>query len=164
VLGETPFDPELNRLRARAGARSRPPAPLSAESIVSNLRQPGSTSLKLSDTEWAMTPDIPGAETIFSRFGKWPSFHDAEIVSVHINRGATSTVSITRVDGRDTAIVTFTFANIIDLKLDGEDADIQNVISSLKVERTAKGIRVAFAPCYGLWGEITAKSVTVAID
>jgi hypothetical protein len=59
--------------------------------------------------------------------------------------------------------VTFTFANIIDLRLDGEYADVQNVIGSLTVERICKGVRVAMAPCFGLWGEITAKRVTVSL-
>src|SRR5919109_4036190 len=33
-----------------------------------------------------MTPDIPGADTVVRWFGKWPSFHDAEVLSVHIDR------------------------------------------------------------------------------
>jgi hypothetical protein len=111
-----------------------------------------------------VVPDILGADRVVAYFGRWPSFHDAEIVSVHINRGSTSTVSLTRaVDGRDPSIVTFTFVNIVDLKLDGEDADVQNVIHSLTVDTTPEGIRVKFAPCYGIWGEVTAKSASVAL-
>jgi hypothetical protein len=72
-----------------------------------------------------MTPDIPGTDAVISHFGAWPGFHDAEIIGIHLNRGGTSTVSITRADGRDEAVVTFTFGNIIDLKLDGEYADVQ---------------------------------------
>jgi hypothetical protein len=34
----------------------------------------------------AMTPNIPGAESVVKWFGKWPSFHDAEIMTLHIDR------------------------------------------------------------------------------
>ena len=32
-----------------------------------------------------MTPNIPGADSIVSWFGRWPSFHDAEIMTLHVS-------------------------------------------------------------------------------
>jgi hypothetical protein len=93
-----------------------------------------------------------------------PVFTTAEIVSVHVIRRGVSTVSITLVEGRKDLVVTFSFEGIADLKLDGEDADVQNVINDLSIEPMPEGIKVTFFPCYGLWGVITAKRVRVAVD
>jgi hypothetical protein len=47
-------------------------------------------------------PDIPGANAIVEMLGSWPSFHDAEIVRLRLERDGVSTVSIQLVgpDGR----------------------------------------------------------------
>jgi hypothetical protein len=55
-------------------------------------------------------------------------------------------------------------AEIIDLSIDGEDANRQNVISCLVIERIESGTKLTFGPCYGLSGRITAKVVSVEID
>ena len=117
----------------------------------------------------AVTPTIVGAKRVVAALGEWPSFHDAEIVSVKLVRHAESTVTIDLVDGRARGtqrgtLVTFGFGGIIDLDLHGEDADSQNVISGLSVEDIAEGTKVSFWPCYGLSGHITAKGVNVRIE
>jgi hypothetical protein len=61
-------------------------------------------------------------------------------------------------------VVTFTMERINDLSLDGEDINAQNVIFDLHVEHTERGTKLVFAPCYGLTGQITAESVSVAVD
>jgi hypothetical protein len=39
-------------------------------------------------------PDIIGADRVLATFGRWPSFHDAEIVRLHLERDGLSTISI----------------------------------------------------------------------
>ena len=114
------------------------------------------------------TPNILGADAVVRILGNWPSFHDAEIVRVHIERDGVSTVSIQLVgpDGscKGGRVVTFAMERINDLSLDGEAINIQNVIFDLHVEQTEQGTQLVFAPCYGLTGQITAESVSVAVD
>jgi len=113
-------------------------------------------------------PDISGAEKVVATLGQWPSFHDAEIVRLRLERDGVSTISIQLVgpDGRCKGgrIVTFTMERINDLSLDGEDVNRQNVISCLVVESTDSGTELTFGPCYGLSGRITAEVVSVEID
>ena len=120
-----------------------------------------------------MTPALPGAEAVASWFGHWPSFHDAEVLSLHINRAGRSQIRVyTFITGDRTdstghyvvereAIVVFEFENIKSLRLEGEDADRQNVIASLTVEQTSGGWRLELSPCYGLAGEIVAAELSV---
>jgi hypothetical protein len=119
---------------------------------------------------------IPGIESVLAWFGRWPSFHDAEILSVHLNRDGTSTIRIhtwnptSKVDSEGRfirereAVVVFEFARIGWLKLDGEDADRQNVIAGLTLEAAPAGYRLHLSPCYGLAGEIVAERMAVRIE
>ena len=98
-------------------------------------------------------PPIPGAEAVAEFFGMWPAFHDAEILSVPVNRGATSVIRLhawtisPQTDERGfrvkdyEGVVRFELRGIKQLVLKGEDADRQNVIESLLVEQTAEGSR-----------------------
>jgi hypothetical protein len=52
------------------------------------------------------------------------------------------------------ALVVFEFTGIRSLHIEGEDADTQNVISSLLVEQVNDGYRLVLGPCYGMAGEI----------
>src|SRR5262249_8951219 len=97
---------------------------------------------------------IPGAANLVEWFGEWPSFHDAEILKVILDRSARSSIQIhtwrmtSEVDQKRRyvtdhhMVVTFWFERITDLDLG--DFNSQNVISGLDVERTTSGIRVKF--------------------
>ena len=125
----------------------------------------------------AVTPNIPGAESVVNWFGKWPSFHDAEIMTLHIDReqGASSMrirafALSDRTDSsghfireRD-ALVVFEFTGIRSMRIDGEDADVQNVISSLQVEHVKDGYRLLLGPCYGMAGEIVVRALKVRLE
>lgn len=123
-----------------------------------------------------MKPDVPGADDVVRWFGQWPSFHDAEILSVRIERGGRSVIRIhawnpgTEKDAKGRfirereAIVVFEFAGIKDVHLEGEDADRQNVISGLTVEKVQEGYRLGLGPCYGLAGEIVVAELTVRLE
>jgi hypothetical protein len=118
-----------------------------------------------------MVPEIPGADAVVAWFGHWPSFQNAELLSVVINRGGLSMIRIhawnlsARVDrkGQFTrereAIVVFEFAGIKSLRLHDEDAERQNVGHENGIERTAQGYRFEFAPSIGLAGELTVEQI-----
>jgi hypothetical protein len=108
-------------------------------------------------------PVIDGAELVASHLGGWPSFHDAEITQVHIERDGHSTVTLRLVGTWLGESVTFTFEKILDLTLDGEDVNRQNVIGALAIEKVGQATKVTFSPCYGLCGHITAERVGVQV-
>jgi len=123
-----------------------------------------------------MVPAIPGADAVIAWFGHWPSFHDAEILSVVINRGGPSLIRIhtwnvsSRLDrtGQSIrereAILVFEFAGIKSLRLQGEDADRQNLVYGDGIERTEQGYRFGFAPSGGLAGELTVEQIAVHVE
>ena len=123
-----------------------------------------------------MFPPILGADAVVAWFGRWPSFHDAEILSLHINRGGLSVLRIytwnptENLDrkgrfarGRE-AILAFEFAGIKNLRLEGEHTDTQNVIRGFTIETTDDGYRLRLAPSHGLAGELTVEQLAVHVE
>ena len=119
-------------------------------------------------------PDVPGADAVTAWFGRWPSFHDAEILALHLNRAGSSLLRIHAwnleshiVDGKSSlrltkhAVVTFRFTEISDLEL--ADFSVQNVIYGLGLEEADGGFLVTLKPCYGLAGFIKAAKVRVEL-
>jgi len=109
------------------------------------------------------TPSIDGAEAIAAQHGRWPSFHDAEIIRVVIERDGCSTITLRLADSGAVESVTFTFERILDLSLDGEEVNRQNVIGALHIEEIGHAMKLTFSPCYGLAGHITAERVAVRV-
>ncbi len=118
-------------------------------------------------------PAIPGADAVVGFFGYWPSFHDAEILELHLDRSGPSRMSILtwkRLGPGDIgqtgtpAVVTFAFGEVRDLSL--EDFSCQNVVSGLDVAASSDGesLRLTLGPCYGLSGWIEAAGVTVNVS
>ena len=103
------------------------------------------------------TPNIPGAQEISARLGRWPSFHDAEILDFHVVRGGESSVTI---DLGNVGIAVFTLRGVVDLDVGGEMVDHQNVIFDLHVEKVEAGTKLTFAPCYGFVELQAARSCT----
>src|SRR5262245_24700764 len=98
---------------------------------------------------------LPGASDVIVAFGEWASFHDAEILLVVINRRGQSSVTIRlMIPAYQQKSVTFTFEKIADMRLEGEDADSQNVIGALTIDTDDQFTTVHFSPCYGLAGYI----------
>ena len=132
--------------------------------------------------------EVPGGQELLDWFGCVPSFHDAEILSLHLNRRG---LSILRLHGWITtnrkgaqghsilekhAVVTFTFNGVMDLQLDG--FSIQNVIGGLTLRRAPErpdrrnclaldplpeDIEIELEPCYGIDGLIRARSVSITV-
>jgi hypothetical protein len=123
-----------------------------------------------------MVPEIPGADAVVAWFGHWPSFHNAEVLSVVVNRGGVSIIRIhtwnvtARADrtghlAREReAIVVFEFAGIKSLRLHGEDEDRPGLVHGNGIERTDQGYRFEFVPSFGLAGELTVEQIAVHVE
>jgi hypothetical protein len=104
-------------------------------------------------------PEIPGAGKLLQWFGDDSSFHDGEVLELHLDRSKTSWIRIMTV--YKPAIVTFILEDITDLEL--ADFSCQNVISSLGLEKRDGVFRLTMGPCYGIAGFIDAKRISVDV-
>jgi hypothetical protein len=118
---------------------------------------------------------IPGFGELVEWCTGWPSFHDAEIVRVDLNRRAPSRLVVHVLGGPrpkfgprantkdsvppDDVVVTFVLEEIEDLELN--DFSHQNVLFGLRLEQEASGFQITLDPCYGLAGKITALKVSI---
>ena len=112
-------------------------------------------------------PDIPGAPDVVAWFGYWPSFHDAEVLSITLDRSSPSRIVVdtrTRTNEVDAggyyvldkhAIVTFVLEDflldregITNTQIDGFNH--QNVLSSLTVRKTLEGYDLILNGIYGV--------------
>lgn len=111
--------------------------------------------------------EIAGAELVMDWFGKWPSFHDAEIVSILLARAGESVLRIYPYCPQKPATVNFVFSDVTDVEL--QDFSHQNVIFDLNIETAVdqngeNAFRLTMYPCYGLAGRIDAKSLRVEVS
>lgn len=109
---------------------------------------------------------LSGADAVIRWFGGWPSFHDAEVISLSMVRRGESILRVYPYYPEKPATVLFIFDEITDVEL--ADFSGQNVIFSLSMEEVIdqtkeKAIRVTLGPCYGLAGRIDAKRVRVEL-
>jgi hypothetical protein len=116
---------------------------------------------------------IAGAPELHDWFGHWPSFHDAEIVSLHLNRHGASTVRIhtwemtNKTDDKGFyvldkhVVVEFVLENISDLNFGGFSG--QNVVFGLTLDRKEEGFLLDFDPCHGLAGTIEAEKLSIRL-
>jgi hypothetical protein len=111
---------------------------------------------------------IAESEKLTRLLGAWPSFHDAEIVSVELNRGAkaaaaeASAIFQIRLFEKDTDLfVRLLFTRVEDLKL--EDFNHQNVIYEMRIIDASDGkrARVEVDTSFGLSGGFTCERVEV---
>jgi hypothetical protein len=122
----------------------------------------------------AKFPNVPGAAELFAWFGFWPNFHDGEVLSAHLNRAGLSRLRVhtwertNELDSRryyilrKHVIVTFILENISELQLDGFSH--QNVLAELTLTLDADGCNLKLWPCYGISGEIKARSVRIELE
>jgi len=115
--------------------------------------------------------DIPGATELFSWFGYWPSFHDAEIVSLTLNRIGVSTLQVyayhmtNELDDRGYYVlekhvhVNFRMEEIFSLEL--FDFNLQNVIFGLILSRVEEGFEIKLDPCSGMSGTVASKRLSI---
>ena len=122
----------------------------------------------------AKFPDAPGAAELFAWFGFWPTFHDGEVLSVHLNRAGLSHLRVhtwertNELDSRryyvvrKHVIVTFFLEGISELELDGFSH--QNVLAELTLTQDPGGYNLKLWPCHGISGEIKARSVRIELE
>ena len=122
----------------------------------------------------AKFPDVQGAAELIAWFGFWPTFHDGEVLSLHLDRAGASHLRVhtwertNELDSRryyvvrKHVIVTFTVEGITDLELDGFSH--QNVLAELTLTQGPDGYSLQLWPCYGISGEIKARSVRIEIE
>jgi hypothetical protein len=118
--------------------------------------------------------DLPGSEDVIAYFGAWPSFHDAEVVSLELNRVGTSILRVHtfattgELNSRGQfithkhAIVSFSLDEIVTIQLDGFNH--QNVIFGLAISNVSEGYEIVLDPCYGLSGRIVGKQLRVTFE
>ena len=107
---------------------------------------------------------VEGAKNLRDWFGYWPNFHDAEVISLHLNRSATSSLLLhTWEMTKETdehgyyvlakhVVVEFVLEEILDLSLSGFSH--QNVLFGLAVHRIENGFRLTLGDSYGIAGTI----------
>src|SRR5262245_45864846 len=120
--------------------------------------------------------EVPGADQIVSWFGRWPSFHDAEILSLHLNRRGVSRIDVHawrmtdqtyEKDGRryfvreKHAVVRFELEAVSNLEL--FDFNAQNVLARLDLVREGNLFSLRLDTVYGLGGRIDAGRVRVLL-
>ncbi len=118
--------------------------------------------------------EVQGASALVDWFGFWPSFHDAEVVSMELHRTGTSCIKVhtfattESVDARGYyattkhVIVSFLLEDISFLQLEGFNH--QNVIFGLNLQKTDSGYELTLSACYGVAGRIVASGVRLAIE
>jgi hypothetical protein len=132
------------------------------------------------------TDVVKGHGSLTEIFGRWPSFHDSEVINVRLERrgrdqweGPVAYVSVhvfegyrdaersTEVKWRNHTIVTFRFAPVVDISLGGLNQ--QNAIQDLTFETerpenrhvtwVGPAYRVNFQPSFGLGISFVCRSV-----
>jgi hypothetical protein len=131
---------------------------------------------KDSDEPMPLPPEvaaIDGAQSLYDWFGYWPSFHDAEILHLHLNRTGSSNMAIhTWHMSPDTdekgfyilqkhVVVEFVLEEISDLEL--IQFSKQNVIFGLAIKKKNDEFVLELDPCYGLAGRIEASRVSIRL-
>jgi hypothetical protein len=110
---------------------------------------------------------------LLKRFGGWPCFHDAEILQIHINRGGISELRIVAsyaspserlLHSATSGVIVFEFSGISALRLEGEDADVQNVISDLEVERRERRYGLGWDSLFGMAGDMEVEKLRVRLE
>ncbi|WP_083326397.1 Imm50 family immunity protein [Hymenobacter coccineus] len=105
--------------------------------------------------------NIINRELVIQHLGHWPSFHDAEIVSLRFTRGVPGywPVIYLKIDVIGIGLVELEFQEVRDYKLDGFNH--QNVIFDISFNEENELINCEIDTSYGLGGSITAQSVAV---
>jgi hypothetical protein len=128
----------------------------------------------LPDDQLDAIHDLPGSPALIEWFARRPSFHDAEILNISLNRTGTSCIRLhtwdltAEVDAkgydvlRNHVVVSFFLDDVADLELAGFSH--QNVISGLTFKRSQEGLELSLGHCYGSAGVLIARSMRVEFE
>jgi hypothetical protein len=151
----------------------------SERELYARLREKSSTTPDtiLPATTPELLSDVPGGSELLDWFdGHVPSFHDAEVLTLALDRDASrcdmrihAFEMTSEVDAEGYfvlgkhVIVSFRFEGVTNLELN--DFNHQNVITELSLSRTAENdLRLELLQCYGLFGFIEARKVMIALE
>jgi hypothetical protein len=116
---------------------------------------------------------VEGAKDLCDWFGYWPSFHDAEVIRLHLNRSDASSLALhtwemtKEVDEKGFYVLTkhviveFVMNEVVALSLSGFNH--QNVVFGLAIERVDSGYRLNLGDCYGIAGTIDATDISIRL-
>jgi hypothetical protein len=114
---------------------------------------------------------IEGAGKLIDLYGYWPSFHDAEVETISIEReGPTVTITFTTNDlvvkdgqrqGGRLAKVTLRWYEVEELSLRATDWSEQNWLWDLSLSAGENGIHTDLLPNDGIGGSILARRIEV---
>jgi hypothetical protein len=109
---------------------------------------------------------VENARALVERFGRWPSFHDAEVTHAELDRAdqrLTLWIKVAEMSREpdqqghfvmaNPALVEIRFSGVDDLELRGFNQ--QNVLSDLGIATSGQRVRVAIDSVFGLGGEFT---------
>jgi hypothetical protein len=85
-----------------------------------------------SKMEKSIVSELTGVEAVTEWFEGWPSFHDAEVISIFLAREGRSVLRVYPYYPQKPATVDFILEDVTDIEL--YDFSGQNVINSLEVE------------------------------
>ena len=119
--------------------------------------------------------DIGGAVALADWFGYWPSFHDAEVIRIVLDRNDTSVLVLHTFATSDEltssghylthkhTLVSVHFSDVLAVELDGFNH--QNVLSCLFFKRRSDtGWDITLGGCYGVEGRIAARDVRISFE
>ncbi len=124
-------------------------------------------------------PDMPGAEDVLAWFGYWPTFHDAEVLSISFDRRTGCWVSIHAFEvTRDVdpgghyrttkhAVITFSMEGFLNGETGASSTRIsffnhQNVLTSARVQRRPEGYELKLEGCFGVDGSMFCERMRVS--
>lgn len=114
------------------------------------------------------------SEQVTNYFGKWPSFHDAEIINISLTRNdqclklkihvfdySDKVDSTGKYAIKKSGLITFCLNGVSDINIDGEFND-QNVIASLDIQAMENHTKkVSISPIFGPGIKAICKDVIV---
>jgi hypothetical protein len=113
-------------------------------------------------------PDIPGAADVIAWFGCWPTFHDAEVLSILLDRSAGSRVVIHAVSAKH-AIVTFRLEGFPRDQYGMTNTSLeffsgQNILGSASVNKIPGGYELLLEGCCGVEGSVVCERMSVELE
>jgi len=126
-------------------------------------------------------PDVPGAENVLAWFGYWPTFHDAEVLSISLDRlsGCRASIHVFENTGKVDTSGYFVLAKhaVVTFYMEGFPVDEsgntntridcfnhQNVLRGARINRRAEGYELALSGCYGVDGSIVCERMSITLE
>jgi hypothetical protein len=104
---------------------------------------------------------IAGANALTHIYGEWPTFHDAELLRIEMQRSPLRLILDVLTQQRPPALVVqLVFDDIEEVELGGFNN--QNVLFALHVDQAERDVAVTLYSSYGLGGTFRCRGVTVA--